>query len=233
MSNPSATSFSAPAYARLREQIRSDVVSGIWKLGQHITMAELSLHYGVSANPVREALHQLQGEGVVEMRQNRGAVVRQVDAVFVRNVYDVRGAIEGMLAAEAARRASKDDIGRIAHFVEAYEQAAKNGDIGQIVQANRVLHQTINRIADNPIALEIFDGRSTLIDALRRLLGNRQGRLEQIIAEHRSILSAIASGDAERAFVVAQSHTRHARDHMLQNIKDTAETTTAQTGRTS
>lgn len=222
MSNPLATSLSAPAYARLRDQIRSDVVSGIWRLGQHIRMAELSAHYGVSANPVREALHQLQGEGVVEMRQNRGAVVRQVDAIFVRNVYDVRGAIEGMLAAEAARRATKDDIARITRFVGAYEDAVTTGDIVQIVQANRVLHQTINRIADNPIALEIFDGRSTLIDALRRTLGNRPGRLDQIMAEHRGILAAIASGDADRAFAAANNHTRHARDHMIENIKEAA-----------
>ena len=157
MNSMMSSNFSAPAYARLREQIRSDVVSGIWKLGQHMTLAELSSHYGVSANPVREALHQLQGEGVVEMRQNRGAVVRQVDAEFVKNMYDVRGAIEGMLAAEAARRATEDDILHITRFVEAYEQAVATTNIDQIVQANRALHQTINRIADNPLALEIFD----------------------------------------------------------------------------
>src|SRR3712207_2370683 len=139
MNSMTSSSFSAPAYARLREQIRSDVVSGIWKLGQHMTLAELSTYYGVSANPVREALHQLQGEGVVEMRQNRGAVVRQVDAVFVKNVYDVRGAIEGMLAAEAARRATEEDILRITRSVEDYEQAVATREIGPIVQANRAL----------------------------------------------------------------------------------------------
>lgn len=217
-----SSNFSAPAYARLREQIRSDVVSGVWKLGQHMTLAELSSHYGVSANPVREALHQLQGEGVVEMRQNRGAVVRPVDAIFVRNMYDVRGAIEGMLAAEAARRATEDDILHITRFVEAYEQAVATTNIDQIVQANRALHQTINRIADNPLALEIFDGRSSLIDALRRSLGSRPGRLDEIIVEHRDILAAIANGDADRAFKSAQDHTTRARDHMLDNIKEAA-----------
>jgi len=217
-----SSSFSAPAYARLREAIRSDVASGVWKLGQHMTLAELSSHYGVSANPVREALHQLQGEGVVEMRLNRGAVVRQVDANFVKNVYDVRGAIEGMLAAEAARRAKLADIARIEAFVQAYEAAVSTGEIGTIVQANRVLHQTINSIAENPLALEIFDGRSTLIDALRRSLGNRPGRLDDIIVEHREILASIASGDADRASRTAQLHTNRARDHMLDNIKQAA-----------
>jgi DNA-binding GntR family transcriptional regulator len=225
-------SFSAPAYVRLREQIRLDVVSGVWKLGQHVTMAELSAHYRVSANPVREALQQLQGEGVVEMRQNRGALVRQVNANFVRNVYDVRSAIEGMLAAEAARRATSDDIARITHCVEAYEKAVATADIGQIVQANRVLHQTINRIADNPIALEILDGRSTLIDALRRTLGSHPDRLVQIMAEHRDILAAIAGGDAEYASTATRNHMRHARDHMIENINDAAAAASAQIGAT-
>ncbi|HEY8360179.1 MAG TPA: GntR family transcriptional regulator [Ramlibacter sp.] len=217
-----SNSFSAPAYARLRDQIRLDVVSGQWRLGQHITMAELSSHYGVSANPVREALHQLQGEGVVEMRQNRGALIRQVDAQFVKNVYDVRGAIEGMLAAEVAMRATADEIGRIEQHVVAYEAAVERGAIAEIVQANRSLHRTIYAIADNPLALDIFDGRSTLIDALRRSLGNRPGRLEEIVAEHRGILAALSSGDAARAALAAQEHTRRARDHMLENIKDAA-----------
>jgi DNA-binding GntR family transcriptional regulator len=127
-----------------------------------------------------------------------------------------------MLAAEAARRATEDDILHITRFVEAYEQAVATTNIDQIVQANRALHQTINRIADNPLALEIFDGRSSLIDALRRSLGGRPGRLNEIIVEHREILAAIANGDADRAFKSAQHHTTRARDHMLDNIKEAA-----------
>lgn len=217
-----SSSFSAPAYARLRDQIRADVVSGIWKLGQHMTMAELSAHYGVSANPVREALHQLQGEGIVEMRLNRGAVVRTVDAGFVKNVYDLRGAIEGMLAAEAARRATADNISRLRDLVEAYELAAATDAIGVVVQANRALHRAINLLGDNPLALEVFDGRSSLIDALRCSLGNRPGRLQDIIIEHRDILDAIESGDADRAASAARTHSQRARDHMLDNLNDIA-----------
>ncbi|WP_426233381.1 GntR family transcriptional regulator [Pararhizobium sp. DWP3-4] len=226
MNTALSSPFSTPAYARLREQIRADIVAGIWKLGQHITMAELSSRYGVSGNPVREALHQLQGDGLVEMRQNRGAVVCKVDASFVKNVYDVRGAIEGMLAAEAARLATKDDVARIEGFVSAYETAVAAKEIEAIVKANRALHRAINCIAQNPLALDIFDGRSSLIDALRRTLGNRSGRLDEIIAEHRKIFEAIASGDALTAGHLAQQHTMRARDHMLENIRDAVVSTT-------
>jgi DNA-binding GntR family transcriptional regulator len=217
-----SSNFSAPAYARLREQICADVVAGVWRLGQHITLAELTKHYGVSANPVREALHQLQGEGVVDMRLNRGAVVREVDATYVKNVYDVRTVIEGMLAAEAARRATPADNARIAERVAAFEAAVAVGVTAAIVQSNRALHQAINSIADNPVAVEIFDGRSNLIDALRRRMGYRPGRLAEIMAEHREMAEAIAAGDAERADHWAQTHSRNARDLMLENIKEAA-----------
>jgi DNA-binding GntR family transcriptional regulator len=53
-------------------------------------------------------------------------------------------------------------------------------------------------------------------------LGSRPGRLDEIIVEHRDILAAIASGDADRAFKSAQDHTTRARDHMLDNIKEAA-----------
>ena len=54
--------INTPTYVRLREQIRNDIVAGVWPLGAHLTLVQLSTHYAVSAAPVREALLQLQGE---------------------------------------------------------------------------------------------------------------------------------------------------------------------------
>jgi DNA-binding GntR family transcriptional regulator len=223
MDNGTLGSFSAPAYIRISEQIRKDIAAGVWALGQHITMTELRSRYGVSGNPVREALQQLQGAGLLEIRPHRGAVVCQVDAAFIKNVYDVRGAIEAMLAREAARLATPEDIALIERHVAAYEAAAAGGEIVVLVQTNRDLHRTINSIAKNPIAVEIFDGRSSLIDALRRTLGNRPGRVEQIVREHRAIFEAIAAGDGRAAARLALQHTLGARDHMLQNINEAIE----------
>ncbi len=84
--------INTPTYLRLRQQIRSDIVAGVWPLGSHVTLAQLSQHYEVSAAPVREALLQLQGEGVVDMRMHRGAVIPQVDERYIDNIYKLRGA---------------------------------------------------------------------------------------------------------------------------------------------
>ena len=103
---PAAQPINAPTYLRLREKIREDIVSGIWALGSHITLAELGAHYRVSNVPVREALLQLQGEGIIEMRMNRGALIPGVDAKYIDDTYQIRGALQCLLARLACERAT-------------------------------------------------------------------------------------------------------------------------------
>ena len=92
-----AVELATPTYARVCELLRKDILSGQFPPGARLKIAELSQAYGVSQMPIREALQQLQGEGLLDILPNRGASVRTVDARMVRNIYDLRGAIESML----------------------------------------------------------------------------------------------------------------------------------------
>src|SRR5437764_1195259 len=85
-------------------RIRDDIVAGTLPLGSRITIDALALRYGVSHMPVREALRDLQGEGLVVIEPNRGARVRAIDARFVENIFEIRTALEVMMVRRAARR---------------------------------------------------------------------------------------------------------------------------------
>ncbi len=209
------SALNTPTYRRLRDQIRSDIVAGLWPLGSHVTLAQLSQHYDVSAAPVREALLQLQGEGVVDMRMHRGAVIPHVDAHYIDNIYRLRGALQSMLAREAAARATAADVKRLQALCDAHEAAASAGDVAAAVLANRTLHHTMDTLADNPPALEVLDTRASLVDAFRRLHGYGPGRLDSVIAQHRQLVRAIAKGDADRAAHVALSHADSSRNDLL------------------
>lgn len=200
---------------RLREQLRADIVAGIWPLGSHVTLAQLADHYKVSANPVREALLQLQGEGVVAMRMNRGAVIPMVDAKYIDNVYRVRGAIQAMLAREAARCATDEQIATMRTLAARHGQASDAGDVAGSLQANRELHRFIDSIPDNPVAVEMLEGRSHLVDAIRRSKGYGLQRLEAVRREHAEMIDAIAARDPERAAKAALAHTDSARLDLL------------------
>jgi len=209
------TAINTPTYVRLREQIRSDIVAGIWPLGAHLTLVQLSSHYGVSAAPVREALLQLQGEGVVDMRMHRGAVIPNVTAPYIERIYKLRGALQVMLAREAARLATPADIQQLDALNEAHEMAAAAQDVAACVKANRDLHHFMDTLADNPMAVEVLDARASLVDAFRRLHGYGSGRLDTVIAQHRKLVRAIARGDADKAAQAAIEHTDSARINLL------------------
>ncbi len=211
--------INTPTYLRLREQIRNDIVAGVWQLGSHITLAQLSEHYEVSAAPVREALLQLQGEGVVDMRMHRGAVIPHVDARYIDNIYKLRGALQSMLAREAATRATPADVKQLKALCDAHEAATGAGDVAATVQANRALHHFMDTLADNPQALEILDTRASLVDAFRRLHGYGTRRLDTVIAQHRKLVRAISRGDAEKAAAVAIEHTDSARIDLLALVR--------------
>jgi DNA-binding GntR family transcriptional regulator len=209
------SAINTPTYMRLRDQVRADIVAGLWPLGSHVTLAQLASHYQVSANPVREALLQLQGEGVVDMRMNRGAVIPSVDARYIDNLYRVRSAIQVMLARDAAVSATAANIEAMYELSTQYEGAVASGDVPRCVTANRALHRYIDGISDNPLALEILDNRSSLADAFRRSKGYQAGRLDVVVAQHRKLVAAIASGDPERAAKVTLEHTDSSRVDLL------------------
>ena len=208
-------SINAPTYLRVREQIRSDIVAGIWPLGSHVTMVELTDHYGVSANPVREALQQLQGEGIIDIRMNRGAVVPQVDATYIDNIYKLRTALQVMLAREAVARATPADVAELQALCGAHEDAVARGDVAGCIQGNRAFHHFIDGLACNAPALEVLDSRSCLVDAYRRTIGFGQGRLDKVVAEHRRLVRAMARGDADKAAQVVFEHTDSSRVDLL------------------
>lgn len=203
--------ISTPTYVRLRDQIRADIVSGVWRLGSHVTLAELASHYQVSANPVREALLQLQGEGVVAMRMNRGAVIPVVDEKYVDDLCRLRAAIQSMLVRDAARMATPAQLETMMELAQGYEDAARSGDAAISIQANRRLHSHIDSIGQNSLAVELLQGRTSLIDAFRRSVGYGPGRLETVIRQHRKIARAIAARDEQRSIEAMLEHTDSAR----------------------
>ncbi|CAN7415416.1 GntR family transcriptional regulator [Acidovorax sp. LjRoot194] len=212
--------LNTPTYVRLREALRRDIVDGIWQLGAHITLTELAKHYQVSQAPVREALLQLQGEGVVAMRVNKGAVIPTVDAQYIDNIYRVRGAIQSMLAKEAALRAMPAQIAQMRLLSDQHFHALTAGDVPASVKANREFHRYVDSVAGNSLALELLEGRSSLVDAFRRSVGYGVGRLEVVRRQHDKLVDAIAKGDGDLAAQLILEHTDLARlDLMAKAVK--------------
>jgi DNA-binding GntR family transcriptional regulator len=209
------TGIGDPVYARVRERIRYDILSGHFKPGIRIKTAELGKRYGVSQMPIREALQRLQGEGLVTLAPNRGASVRSIDAQFITNIYDIRIALEGMMVRRALRSLSDSDMFTLYAAESRFEEAVRLEDVERSVAANHELHSTMYRLARNDEATDVLARHSELLQSLRCRYGYSQSRLVEVVAEHRQILRAFEQRDLEAAVRASELHIEHARADML------------------
>ena len=207
---------------RVAADLRRRILLGELRPGQRMKLEELATLCGVSHMPVREALRELESEGVLEVFAHRGAVIKGVDVEFVHNLYDVRGAIEGMLTARCAERLDDAGAQRLRQLAEAHEAAVAAGDKAAILLANGRLHEAINAQARNPEAVRMLARGRVLVDALRLRYGFGSGRAEAIVAEHRELLAAIVARDAERAGLLARRHCDGARDDLIAKMQAVA-----------
>jgi DNA-binding GntR family transcriptional regulator len=213
--NNAATQIGATTAMRVAADLRRRILLGELAPGQRLKIDEVALLCEVSHMPVREALHELEAEGVLDVFPHRGAVVRGVDSDFVRNMYDIREAIEGMLTERCAERIDAPGLARLEAAVDAYEAASRKHHPSRLLDANRVIHDTINDVAANPQAVRVLAQGRLLIEALRLRFGYGAGRIDDVVAQHRALFRAIAKHDVARAGRLARQHCVAARDDLL------------------
>lgn len=212
---PDTAGIGDPVYKRVRERIRQDILSGRLAPGVRIKTAEFSARYGVSQMPIREALQQLQGEGLVTIAPNRGASVRRVDDAFIRNIYDIRAALESMMVRRGVAVVTDADMFTLYATEGRFEDAARRHDTGAALAANAELHDAMYRLADNPEAVEVISRHSELMTGLRRRFGYGANRMDEIIGEHRQLLRAFDQRDAATAARIIEEHCEKAKVDLI------------------
>ena len=215
--------INTPTYLRLRDQIRADIEDGCWRLGQHLTLHELSAHYSVSNVPVREALLQLQGDGMVDMRMNKGAVVLAVDARFIDEYFDVREALQAMLLARACRGPSAGTartLAGVTALLKPLEEATRLGRVGELLTADDALQQHLARLGGNDQALGMQASRGRLLEAFRRArMALWAPELEILAVQGGAMLQALKHADPVIAVEAVRRHVPALRTYMMRLLK--------------
>lgn len=209
--------LSTTTAARVADELRRRILAGELMPGQRLKIDALAARLGVSHMPIREALRALEAEGVLEVYPHRGAIVRGVDRTFVENFYDIRAALEDMLASRCAARIDAGSLAKLKEAAQDFERAA-GVDPTAAVAANRRFHDIINAVADNPEAARMLAHGRVLADALRLRYGYGGGRVDTIVAEHRALVEAIERGDSAQAGHIARRHCIAARDDLVARV---------------
>ena len=217
---------------RVTRDLRRDIVAGVLAPGSWLKTEELAARYAVSANPVREALWRLQGEGFVVANPNQGARVRAVDDDFIRNIFEIRQAIEPIFVRRFCQRATSGDLDRLRAAAAIFAEVAADrpGDFEALEAANRDFHAIILEGEFNNPAIEAMERYAGIINATRAKLPVTLSHLRERVAQHRKIVEAVAAGDAEMAARVATEHVRAAGEDLL-NLMRQARTIRDREGR--
>ena len=205
-------------------KLRAALVEGVFRPGERMVERDVCERLDVSRPLLREALRQLEAEGLVELVPHRGPVVRRLTAEEATELYDLMAVVEGECARYCARRASAEDLALLRTRTLALVEALQARDTARIVQAKKLYYDALlTACHSKPIAaylrqisarLSQFWSSSVMVP----------GRVEEGSAELISILEAIEQRDEDAASQAAQIFIRHARRQ--QDLRAAAEEST-------
>jgi DNA-binding GntR family transcriptional regulator len=213
-----ARNLAALAYERLERAI----LEGDLPPGERLSESGLARRFGISRGPLREAIGQLEGRGLVERVSNLGARVVALDRSDLLALMEVREALEGMACWLAATRMAEADIARLRDLLEIHAQAEPMVSGRGYFQGagDRDFHQIIMRASGNArLAAQIGSELYPLLRLYRHRLSMRPGRPAEALAEHREILDALAERDPDRAQEAMRRHIRASR-HAVEEWQD-------------
>jgi DNA-binding GntR family transcriptional regulator len=197
---PSTQILAAPAlYEQVAERLRARIFAHELAPGGWIDEQALTLEYGISRTPLREALKVLAAEGLVVLKPRRGCYVTQLSEQDIDEVFPVMALLEGRVAAEAARRATSADFLRLVAIHEELERHAAANNADRFFEANQRFHAALQEIAGNRYLAQLIDDARKVIKLTRRDSLRLEGRLKQSLTEHRGILDALRRKDSALA----------------------------------
>lgn len=198
-------------YGRIADSIRNSIFSGEFAQGSRLKVQELSERFDISTNPIREALQQLQGEGLIDIKPNKGAVVRVLDRTLVESVFDIREALDGLLSRRAATRATPEAIEAIVEIDNSLKASRAAGDRKRTSFFSTRFHEYIGEVAGNLEAVKVRRTYSNLFQSIRTRYGHTSGRIPLIEAEHQAIIDAIVAHDPDAAEQAARIHAQNSK----------------------
>lgn len=201
------------------EALREAIINGQLEPGERLMEIQLADELGVSRTPIREAIRKLELEGLVLMVPRKGAYVASLSMKDVAEVFEIRGALEGLAAALAAERITDEELENLERqFVKSVELIDK-ADLKGMVEVDTGFHQILYQASRNERLAQIISNLREQIQVFRQTSLSYPGRMKIALKEHRGIVDAVSARDSETARKLAQDHIENAENSMMQVIR--------------
>jgi DNA-binding GntR family transcriptional regulator len=199
-------------------QIRQDILSGRLNQNDRLKVSDLAARYGTSTNPVREALQQLRGEGLVTIEANRGARVRPIDEDYVRDIYELSALVEPYLLRGFVDLCTDADLRRL-EDIQARIEALNFADWLRHSQLDQQFHQTMYERHYNRSTVELWWRKRMILTGINKDHGISLRRQRAVIEEHRALIAALRDHDETRATALIVQHVQGSGRHIIDRLR--------------
>lgn len=209
------------AYLPLRDVVfntlRQAILRGELKPGERLMEIQLANKLGVSRTPIREAIRKLELEGLVLMVPRKGAEVADISEKSLRDVLEVRKALEELAVKLTCDKIKCAQIRELKHAAEEFRKTLKSSDITQIAEADVRFHDVIYEATDNQKLVQLLNNLREQMYRYRIEYLKRQEAYPQLLAEHEEIIRRIEGKEKELAAKIVCKHI----DNQVEAVMDT------------
>lgn len=199
--------------------LRQAILTGELKPGERLMEIHLANRLGVSRTPIREAIRKLELEGLVTMIPRRGAEVARITEKSLKDVMEVRRALDALSVELACDRISREELTELETACGNFEQAVNAKDVKIIAQADVSLHDIIVRTTGNQRLIQLVNNLAEQMYRYRFEYIKDFSQHQRLIEEHRIIYDSIVRKDKEIASQAARTHIDNQESTIMEQIR--------------
>ncbi len=197
------------------EQLEEAILNGQLQPGDNLIETKLSQQFGVSRTPIREAIRQLELEGLVQLIPNKGAVVLGVTTQDIEDIYSIRMLIEGLAVRWTIDKITQEEIEELQESVELLEFYIHKKNPQHLEKFDSKFHDLIYNACKSRPLKHMLSMFHHYIQGSRASSLAIPGRAEEVLKEHKGILDAIIECDSEKAEKLMYQHIRNASQKLI------------------
>lgn len=208
--------------AVVADRLRQLIIDGTLKPGTWLNERDLCDKLKISRTPLREAYRMLAADGLLSLQPKRGAMVIELSAQDVENIFDVLAVLEGLAARSAAERATDAELAHIAQLHEQTRAYYEQRDIRAYYAHSMGTHIAINRAAHNPALTQSYDRLNLQVQALRYRSNFNQEEWTRAMNDHDAFVGALLRRDGEAAEQSIRAHLGGRKSYHLRVARTAA-----------
>lgn len=197
------------------EGLRKTIVLGLIPAGTRLNEKRLAEELSISRTPMREAIHRLQYEELLDYIPKVGSVVSQVSASDVAEVYQIRLALEHLAHTSAMDNLTPEDYKNLNQLLDQTSQSIKEQNLTKVVEQSEDFNQAIYRAAKMPRLSHLLTSLRDYVHRFRAISMSHEARGPLAVEEHRAILKAMEAKDEEAIKLVLEEHLGRSRDTII------------------